>query len=102
ELMGTAGAAGGPDATTALAELLNQSDRGVVDRVLETLQAEEPEAAEQIRRRMFTFEDLARIDRATFGVLISECPVEKLAIALGAAPPAVRDLFLSSMSERAA
>ena len=42
------------------------------------------------------------MDPSTFGVLIAECAVDKLAVALSTAPPALRDLFLSSMSERAA
>ena len=60
------------------------------------------EAAVKVRRLMFGFEDLVRVDPATFGALIAECPAEKLPIALATAEAPLRDLFLSRMSERAA
>lgn len=50
---------------------------------------------------MFTFEDLRRVERSTFGLLIAECPAEKLPVALLGATPEMCELFLSSMSERA-
>jgi flagellar motor switch protein FliG len=102
ELVGNATASDGPDSESVLAELLNRSDRDMVARLLASLEETEPDAAARVRRLMFTFDDLARIDPATFGVLIGETPVDKLAIALHSAVPAIRDLFLSTMSERAA
>jgi flagellar motor switch protein FliG len=41
------------------------------------------------------------VDPAIFGVLIAECSADKLAIALSTAGPAIRELFLTNMSERA-
>ena len=102
ELAGSFGGTEGHDSTSVLAELLDRSDRALVARVLATLEEAEPEAAARIRKMMFTFDDLVRVDPATLGVLISECAVEKLAVALSAATPAIRELFLSGMSERAA
>ncbi|MGC1410597.1 MAG: flagellar motor switch protein FliG [Acetobacteraceae bacterium] len=102
ELVGSLGGTTGHDSTSVLAELLDCSDRALVARVLATLEEAEPEAAARIRKTMFTFDDLVRVDPATLGVLISECAVEKLAVALSAATPAIRELFLSGMSERAA
>ena len=102
ELAGSFGGTAGHDSTSVLAELLDRSDRALVARVLATLEEAEPEAAARIRKMMFTFDDLVRVDPATLGVLISECAVEKLAVALSAATPAIRELFLSGMSERAA
>ena len=102
DLVTTESGTEGHDSAATLAELLNRSDREMVARVLATLEATEPDAAARVRRLMFTFEDLTRIEPATFGVLIGECPVDKLAIALSTTGPAIRDLFLSSMSERAA
>jgi flagellar motor switch protein FliG len=90
------------DSSAIMAELLNRADKDLVERVMRTLEDKEPQAAARIRRIMFTFEDLARVDRSTFGVLIAECPADRLPIALSGATPAVQDLFLSNMSERAA
>jgi flagellar motor switch protein FliG len=65
------------------------------------LETSEPEAAAPVRRIMFTFDDLRRVDTATFGMLIAECPADKLPVALAGASTELRELFLSYMSERA-
>jgi flagellar motor switch protein FliG len=90
------------DSSRTLAELLNHSDKVIVTQVMTTMTERDAEAAVKVRRLMFGFEDLIRVDPATFGALIAECPAEKLPIALATAEPALRDLFLSRMSERAA
>lgn len=91
----------GRDSTSIIAEMLNRSEKDVLDRVMAALEEHEPEAAARVRRVMFTFEDLQRVERSTFGLLIAECPAEKLPIALVGASSDMRELFLSSMSERA-
>ncbi|WP_239992415.1 flagellar motor switch protein FliG [Rhodopila globiformis] len=90
------------DSTAIMAEMLNRSEKDVLERIMATLEEAEPQAAARIRRIMFTFEDLKRVDRSTFGVLIGECAVEKLPVALSAASPELCEMFLSCMSERAA
>jgi flagellar motor switch protein FliG len=90
------------DSTAIMAEMLNRSEKDVLDRIMATLEEAEPQTAARIRRIMFTFEDLKRVDSSTFGILIGECAVEKLPVALSNASPNLRDMFLSCMSERAA
>ena len=90
------------DSSRTLADLLNHSDKAIVQQVMSTMTERDAEAAVKVRRLMFGFEDLVRVDPATFGALIAECPAEKLPIALATAEPPMRDLFLSRMSERAA
>jgi flagellar motor switch protein FliG len=89
------------DSTSIVAELLNRSEQDVVDRILASLDEREPQAAARIRRIMFTFEDLRRIEPSTFGLLIAEVPPERLPIALAAASDTIKSLFVSQMSERA-
>jgi flagellar motor switch protein FliG len=89
------------DSASIMAEMLNRSESDVVERVLAALEEKEPQAAARVRRIMFTFEDLRRIDPATFGVLIAECRAELLPIALSNASEVLRELFLSRLSERA-
>jgi flagellar motor switch protein FliG len=89
------------DSASIMAEMLNRSESDVVERVLAALEEKEPQAAARVRRIMFTFEDLRRIDPATFGVLITECRAELLPIALSNASEVLRELFLSRLSERA-
>jgi len=89
------------DSTSIVAEMLNRSDQEVVDRILAALEEKEPQAAARIRRIMFTFEDLRRIDPMTFGLLIAEIPAERLPIALANASEELKALFQSQMSDRA-
>jgi flagellar motor switch protein FliG len=91
----------GRDSTSVMAEILNRSGKEVLERVMAALEENEPEAAARVRRIMFTFDDLKRIDTTTFGMLIAECPAEKLPVALVGASEELRELFLSYMSERA-
>jgi flagellar motor switch protein FliG len=102
EFVGDSNAPRDKDSSRTLADLLNHSDKAVVLRVMTSMTERDAEAAAKVRRLMFGFEDLVRVDPATFGALIAECPAEKLPIALATAEPALRDLFLSRMSERAA
>lgn len=90
------------DSSAILADMLNRSDPQMVDRVMRMIEVQEPQAASRIRRIMFTFDDLIRVDTDTFGVLIAECPVDKLPIALSGASEEIRELFLGNMSGRAA
>ena len=91
----------GPDSSATLAELLNHSNKEMVQQVMAAIAGQDAEAAARVRRLMFGFDDLTRIDPATFGALVAECPAEKLPIALSTADARLRDVFLSSMSERA-
>jgi len=90
------------DSSQIVAEIMNRADKGLVEHLMRQIEAREPHAASRIKRIMFTFDDLIRVDRSTFGTLVAECPVDKLQVALTAASPELRELFLGSMSERAA
>ena len=79
------------DSASIVAEMLNRSDQEVVDRILGALEDKEPQATQRIRRIMFTFEDLRRIEPGTFGLLIAEIPTERLPIALSAASDEIRN-----------
>jgi flagellar motor switch protein FliG len=89
------------DSTSIVADMLNRSEQDVVDRVLSSLEEKEPQVAARIRRIMFTFEDLQRIDPSTFGLLITEIPPDRLPVALASASEDLQALFMSQMSERA-
>jgi flagellar motor switch protein FliG len=89
------------DSASVMAEMLNRSEQDVVNRILTSLEQIEPQVAARIRRIMFTFEDLKRVDPSTFGMLIAEIPAEKLPIALTNVSDILADMFLAAMSERA-
>ena len=73
----------------------------IVQQIMAAMTELDAQAAGRVRKLMFGFEDLIRIDPAQFGALVAECAADKLPIALSAADAPLRDLFLSSMSERA-
>jgi len=81
---------------------MNRADKDLVDHLMRQIESREPHAASRIKRIMFTFDDLIRVDRSTFATLVADCPVDRLQIALTAASPELRELFLGSMSARAA
>ncbi|MDH3968385.1 MAG: flagellar motor switch protein FliG, partial [Rhodospirillales bacterium] len=60
------------------------------------------DSAERIKALMFTFEDLGKLDPGAIQTVLRGAEKDKLALALKGASEAVRDLFYSNMSERAA
>ena len=90
------------DSSQIVAEILNRTDKDLLNRLMGEIEQREPQTAARIRRIMFTFDDLVRVDPTTFGALVAECPADKLQVALSGASQQLKDLFLNSMSERAA
>lgn len=90
------------DSHELIAEIFNNMERSVEGRFLDELDKMVPESAEKIRSLMFTFEDLLNLDPAGMQTLIRAADKEKLPPALKGATDAIRDLFFSNMSERAA
>jgi len=90
------------DTHEVMAEIFNHFDRNTETKFMSELEDRDVEAAETIRQLMFTFEDLVKIDPMGIQSLIRAIDKEKLGIALKGASDALRDLFFSNMSERAA
>ena len=98
-----------PDAETLLdvngiaraAEVLNAAGRQRSVAILELMEANEPEIAEEVRLAMFTFEDLITVDRRDMRTLLREVSTDQLTIALTGAPDEVRSAIFRGLSERA-
>lgn len=86
----------------AVAEMLNLSDRATEKGILESLEAEDPELVEQIRRLMFVFEDILLIDDRGIQTVLKEIENNELALALKTASEEMKTKIFSNMSERAA
>lgn len=87
--------------TKAVAEILNRIDRSTEKEIFEALEPVNPQLAEEIRRLMFTFDDLVRLDDRSLQRLLKEVEQKDLALALkAAAEPVVNKLF-GNLSERA-
>lgn len=89
------------DAHELMAEIFNSFDRQTETRFLAALEASNWEAAERIKSLMFTFDDLAKLDRASIQTLLRQVEHGTLTLAMKGAGDKVRDFFFANMSERA-
>jgi flagellar motor switch protein FliG len=95
------------DFTTAggiksLAEILNQADRTTERNVLESLSSIDAELCEEVRRLLFVFEDIAKLDDRAIQLILREADQKDLALAMRGVNEEVRTKILANMSERGA
>ncbi len=90
------------DSHELMADIFNHLDRSAENRFITALEERNRDSAERIKALMFTFEDLGKLDPGAIQTLLRGAEKDKLALALKGASEAVRDLFYSNMSERAA
>ena len=91
--------AGGID---AILEVLNLVDRATEKSIIEALEEEDPELAEEIKKRMFVFEDITLLSDRDIQQVLREIEQKELALALKSVDDAVKDKIFSNMSKRAA
>lgn len=91
-------AAGGVEATV---EVLNRTDRATERTILEALTDEDPELAEEIKRRMFVFEDITLLDDRAIQQVLREVESKDLALALKTSSEEVSNRIYKNMSKRA-
>ncbi len=91
--------AGGVDAVVAI---LNAVDRGTEKRIMETLEIEEPELSEEIRKKMFVFEDILLLDDRSIQRVLRDVENSDLSIALKGSNEEVQGAVLKNMSSRLA
>ena len=85
----------------AVAGMLNLSDRTTEKGILETLEGEDPDLVEQIRRLMFVFEDILLVNDKGIQSVLKEIDHDELALALKTASDDMKEKIFSNMSERA-
>jgi len=83
-------------------EVLNRVDRQTERTILEALEEQDPELAEEIKKRMFVFEDIVTLDNRALRKVISEVDMSVWALALKIASEDVAERIFSNMSKRAA
>ncbi|WP_028843655.1 flagellar motor switch protein FliG [Pseudothermotoga elfii] len=84
------------------AEIMNSLDRSSEKKIMEKLGYDSPELAEEIRRRMFVFEDLAKLDDRSVQLILREVETRDLALALKGASEEVKEKIFRNISKRAA
>ena len=86
----------------SIVEILNTVDRGTEKHIMETLEIEEPELADEIRRKMFVFEDILSLDDKSIQRVLREVDNNELAVALKGAVEEVQNVIFNNLSKRLA
>jgi flagellar motor switch protein FliG len=90
------------DGVRALAEILGHSDRAVERAVLDYLKSSDEELAEDVRSRLFVFEDLVKLEDRALQQVLREADQKDLVLAVKGAPEEVKERIFANMSERGA
>ncbi len=85
----------------SIVDVLNRTDPGTVKVVMDALEMEDPDLAEQIKRQMFVFEDIVVLDDRGIQLVLREVETKDLGLALKGSNPEVAQKILSNMSSRA-
>ncbi|PIC87620.1 MULTISPECIES: flagellar motor switch protein FliG [unclassified Sporosarcina] len=86
----------------AVVEVLNGVDRSTEKTILDALEIQDPELAEEIRKRMFVFEDIITLDNRSIQRVIRDCENEDLILAMKVSSEEVKDILFKNMSQRMA
>lgn len=90
-------AAGGIE---AVVDILLSVDRGTEKHIMESLEMKDGELAEEIKRRMFVFEDIVTLDSRSVQRFLREVENNDLALALKTASEEVSKVIFSNVSKR--
>ncbi len=85
----------------SLANILNRTDRTTERNVIELLEVESPELAEQVRELMFVFEDIITLEDRAIQRVLREVDTKDLAMSLKGTKEDVKEKIFKNMSERA-
>jgi flagellar motor switch protein FliG len=91
--------AGGLD---SIVDILNLADRGTEKNILDELDTEDPELAEEIKQKMFVFEDITLLTDRDIQAVLRQIDTDDLALALKTASDEVSEKIFSNQSGRAA
>jgi flagellar motor switch protein FliG len=83
-------------------DILNRVDRGTERTILEALGEANPELADQIKSRMFVFEDVVGLDNKSIQRILRDIDAKDLGLALKTSSDELKELLLKNMSKRAA
>jgi flagellar motor switch protein FliG len=85
----------------SVVDILNRSDPGTLKVVMDALEMDDPELAEQVKRQMFVFEDIVMLDDRGVQLVLREVDSKDLALAIKGSNPEVGEKIMHNMSARA-
>lgn len=83
-----------------VAEMFNLMDKNTEQSIMSRVEEKDPLLAEEIRRLMFVFDDIVKVDDKGIGLILKEVNNEALLKALKSAPDLVKDKIFRNMSKR--
>lgn len=86
----------------AIVDILNSVDRGTEKHIMENLEIEEPELADEIKRKMFVFEDILALDDKTIQRILRDVDNSDLGLALKGSTEDVQNVIFNNLSKRLA
>ncbi|MCL1917704.1 MAG: flagellar motor switch protein FliG [Peptococcaceae bacterium] len=85
----------------AAVDMLNRADQSTQKGIMDVLETDDPDLAEQIKNQMFVFEDIVLLDDRSIQLVLREVETKDLAIALKGSNEDVSNKVLNNMSSRA-
>jgi flagellar motor switch protein FliG len=85
-----------------VAEMINMLDKNTEQSILSVIEDRDKEMADEIRKLMFVFEDVAKIDDRGMQLLLKEVPNDRLLLALKTANEEIKTKIFNNISKRAA
>ncbi len=86
----------------AVVDILNSLDRASEDIIMETIEEDHNEMANEIREKMFVFEDLSGVDDRGMREILKKVENQQLALAMKTATEEMKQKILGNLSQRAA
>ena len=84
-----------------IADVLNSVDRGTEKQIFDELAQRDPKLADEIRQRMFVFEDIVMLDDISVQAFLKDVDSKDLAVAIKGSTTEVADVVYKNMSQRA-
>ena len=86
----------------AVVEVLNRVDRTTEKAIIENMEVDNPELAEEIKKLMFVFEDIVMLDDRSLQMVLRDVDTKDLSLAMKGTQPEVSEKIYKNMSKRAA
>lgn len=84
------------------AEIINLLGTSLEASVIDAIREQDPDLAQKIMDKMFTFEDLLKLDNKSLQMVLKEVAADQLVVALKGASQELREKIFANMSSRAA
>ncbi len=84
----------------AIVQIINDVDRATERSIMETLEVSDPQLAEEIKKKMFVFEDIVMLDNRAIQRVVRDIEQNDLILALRTASEDVREVIFKNLSKR--